>query len=533
LKLAAIDIGSNSIKLVVVDAAASDSFAVLAREKEVVRLGHGTLREGHLAPAAIESAAACIKRFRAVAEARGAERIVAIATASVREASNAAEFIEEVERCTGIRVEVLSGVEEARLIGLAAAQGCAPRGVALINIDIGGGSTEISLVRDGDPAELFSVKLGAVGLTEQLISNDPPKQKELRALREEIRSALERPARELHGARWQHATGTSGTIIALGEALRLRSLRKSDPNEAGAQPAGAEIVLDQLARFNERLSGMTVGERRAVPGISAQRSEIIIAGGQILEGAMRALGINSLRSCDFALREGVIIDRLREWESESRPPVPDVADKKLRSVHAVGRRFGYEASHAAQVSRLAELIFDASTSLHQLSRHHRTLLSAAALLHDAGYHIAHESHHKHSLYLIKNSELTGFSEGERHVIANVARYHRGAPPKERHPDYAELGAADRDTVSRLAAILRVADALDRSHDSRVQDLRCVQEGQIVRLQLASAFDCDNEIRAAEHRSDLFEQVFGCRLSFSSRQEKHKSGGRPKKRQPEI
>ena len=516
MKLAAIDIGSNSIKLVVVDAAASDSFAVLAREKEVVRLGHDTLREEHLSPSAIERAAACIKRFRSLAEARGAERVIAIATASVREAINAAEFIDEVERRTGVRVEVLSGIEEARLIGLAVSQGCAPRGVSVINIDIGGGSTEISLVHDGVPAELYSVKLGAVGLSEKLIANDPPKPKEIRALREEIRAALERPAREMRGMRWRQATGTSGTIIAIGEALRLRAVRALGRDGEGAQPAGAEIALDQLARFNERLTGMSAAERRSIPGITSQRAEIIIAGGEILEGAMRALGINSLRSCDYALREGVIIDRLRELEAESRPPVPDVADQKLRSVHAVGRRFGYEEAHAHQVARLAEIIFDALAPVHELSRHHRTLLSAAALLHDAGYHIAHESHHKHSLYLIKHSEVTGFSEAERNVIANVARYHRGALPKERHPDYATLNASDRETVCRLAAILRVADALDRSHDNRVHDLRCGVEGQSVHLQLRSAQPCDSEIRAAEHRSDLFEQAFNCRLTFSRR-----------------
>ncbi|HEY0404692.1 MAG TPA: Ppx/GppA phosphatase family protein, partial [Pyrinomonadaceae bacterium] len=305
MKLAAIDIGSNSIKMIVVDAAASDSFAVLAREKEVVRLGHATLREGHLSPQAIESAAGCLKRFRAIAEARGAERILATATASVREASNAAEFIDEVERLTSVRVEVLSGVEEARLIGLAAAQGCAARGVSLINIDIGGGSTEISLVRDRVPAELYSVKLGAVGLSERLIANDPPKQKEIRALREEIRASLERPARELRGMRWQQATGTSGTIIAIGEALRLRALRKSGKEDAGAQTAGAEIALDRLARFNARCAGLSIDERRDVPGISAQRAEILVAGGQILEGAMQAFGLSLLRSCDYALREGV------------------------------------------------------------------------------------------------------------------------------------------------------------------------------------------------------------------------------------
>lgn len=517
MKLAAIDIGSNSIKLVVVDAAASDSFAVLAREKETVRLGHDTLRDGHLSPDAISRAAECIKRFRSIAEARGAERIIATATASVREARNATQFIKEVARETGVRVEVLSGIEEARLIGLAAAQGCAsPPRASLINIDIGGGSTEISLVKDGLPVALFSVKLGAVGLTERYLSSDPVKPKELRALREEIRAALERPSRELRGMSWQQATGTSGTIIAIGEALRARALRDAERKAQGAQPAGAEIVFSQLERFNARVAELNLAERKNLHGISAQRAEIIIAGGQILEGAMRALGINLLRSCDYALREGVIIDRLRQLEAESRPPVPDVADQKLRGVHAVGRRFGYEEAHAHQVARFAEKIFDQLALAYQLTRHQRTLLSAAALLHDVGYHIANESHHKHALYLIKHSELTGFSEAEREVIANIARYHRGSPPKERHQDYAALNQTDRETVLNLSAILRVADALDRSHDSRVRDIRFVYEGATAQLQLRSTLDCDKEILAAEQKSDLFQHIFNCKLIFSRR-----------------
>jgi exopolyphosphatase / guanosine-5'-triphosphate,3'-diphosphate pyrophosphatase len=194
MKLAAIDIGSNSIKLAVVDAAASDSFAVLAREKESVRLGHETLTEGFLSASAIERAADCVKRFRSIAEARGAERVLAIATASVREASNAGEFIRELERITGVRVEVLSGVEEARLIGLAASSGCGVPDTPLVNLDIGGGSTEISLMRGGIPLALYSVKLGAVGLTERFLATDPPKGRELRALREQVRATLERPA---------------------------------------------------------------------------------------------------------------------------------------------------------------------------------------------------------------------------------------------------------------------------------------------------------------------------------------------------
>lgn len=515
MRLASIDIGSNSIKLVVVDAAASDSFAVLAREKEVVRLGHDTLREGRLSAEAIERAADTVKRFGSIAEARGAERVITIATASVREAENSDEFISEVERRTGLRVEILSGVEEARLIGVAAAYGCASGAQSIVNIDIGGGSTEISFMRDGSPAGLYSVKLGAVGLTENYITSDPLKQKELRALREVVRAALERPARELGGMRWERATGTSGSVIAIGEALRLRALRERGGDDRGAEEPGAPIAFSRLVRFNERMAGMGEDERREVPGISAQRAEIIVAGGQILEGVMRAFSINFLRSCDFALREGVLIERLREHEASLRPPLPDLADPRLRGVHAVGLRFGYEEAHALQVARLAEKLFDALADDYGLTRQQRTLLSAAALLHDAGYHIAHDSHHKHTLYLIKNSELTGFSEGEREVVANVARYHRGAPPKERHADFVALNEADRATVSRLASILRVADALDRSHDGRVGDITCARDGETFRVLLTSEHDCEREISAAEQKRDLFEETYDCRLELGA------------------
>src|SRR5215831_13243517 len=349
MKIAAIDIGSNSIKLVVVDAAASDSFAVLAREKEMARLGHETLRQGKLSAAAIERAVECIGRFRSIAEARGAEQILAVATASVREASNSAQFIKEVQRKAGVTVEVLSPIEEGRLIGLAAAQACADAGKSILNVDIGGGSTEISLMRDAAPASLLSVRLGALGLTEEFLMTDPPKSKELKSLREEIRSALERPARELKGEHWHNATGTSGTILAIGTALRLRALNGDNGLAAGARPAGDEIEATKLSSFNSRAAELNSSERRLLPGISSQRSEIIVGGGQILEGAMRSLGISSLRTCSWALREGVLIDRLREIENESQPPQPDVDDYRLRGVQAVGRRFGYEEAHAHQV----------------------------------------------------------------------------------------------------------------------------------------------------------------------------------------
>ena len=267
MKFAAIDIGSNSIKLVVVEAAASDSFAVLAREREVVRLGHETLLKGHLDRSAILRATECIHRFRSIAEARGAQTIVATATAAVREANNSANFIKAVEQKTGIKVEVLSGIEEARLIGLAASHGCGVKGAPALNIDIGGGSTELSIFRDGQPTTLMSIKLGAVGLTERFLTSDPPRAKSVDALRTEVRAALERPARELRDFRWEHVTGTSGTILAIGNALRLQS-----GGEQAVRPIETKIKLRDLTAFNSWLATMTVHERKIAARLPPPRA---------------------------------------------------------------------------------------------------------------------------------------------------------------------------------------------------------------------------------------------------------------------
>jgi exopolyphosphatase/guanosine-5'-triphosphate,3'-diphosphate pyrophosphatase len=291
LKLAAIDIGSNSIKLAVADAADSQSFAVVTRERDVIRLGHETLRKGRLSRNAIDRAISCIQRFRTIAETHQAETIVAVATAAVREAHNASQFIEEVEQQTGLRVEILSGIEEARLIGLAASHGSSLQGATNINIDIGGGSTEISLFRNGTSLSLFSLKLGAVRLTELYLHSDPPKPKQLLSLKAEVHAAFERPRRELREAPWQQASGTSGTILAIGAALR--ELGNGNRKVTPVQPPETDIPLSQLAVLNAKLARVDLAGRRNLAGLTSQRAEIIVAGSHILEEAMRALGINS------------------------------------------------------------------------------------------------------------------------------------------------------------------------------------------------------------------------------------------------
>jgi exopolyphosphatase/guanosine-5'-triphosphate,3'-diphosphate pyrophosphatase len=492
--IAAIDIGSNSVKLSVVQASASDSFVVILQEREKVRLAEMLTADKMLPLEAVSKVSEAMNRFRVIAENRGASKILAVATASVREASNGHEFVQQIEQRTKIKVEILSAVEEARLIGIAAASFHNKK--MLLNIDIGGGSTELSLMQGDSPEMLLSLKLGSVELKKRCISSDPPKEKELKQMRNEIRMALMRPVREISGKSWEIVSGTSGTI------LNLASL---------VDPSRKRLSLKKLISINEKLSKMTIYERATLPSISLSRAEIIVSGGYILEEIMKALKIENLLISNYALREGVIINYLKELESEQVASIPAVEDFRLKGLFAIGRRYGYEEKHALQVAFLAEKIFDGVAPFYKLKRPDRTLLSAAALLHNIGYYVSHESHHKHTLYLIKNSEIVGFSETEKLLIANIARYHRGKMPQEKHPDFSVLGEQERELVWKLGGILRLANALDRSYENRVKDLEVICEKRRIIIFIKSDDNCEIELEAANSRKDMFEKAFECKL----------------------
>ena len=300
MRLAAIDIGSNSIKVVVVEAAASDSLDVLASGREIVRLGQETLVNKHISAAAMQRAVDCLRRFRSLAEAHDVAQIVVTATAFLREADNSAEFIRAVEAETGLRVEVLSGIEEARLIGLAASHGCTEKQATTLNIDIGGGSTELSIFCNDEPVILRSIPIGAVGLTDRFIRSDPPAPHELDALRTQIRVSFDHSINELREHSWTCVTATSGTAVTIGVALTNV-----------LPPAANTITLAQLQQLVAKLASLTIAERCTVAGILPQRADIIVAGAIVLEEVMTVLGIEWLTTCDWSLREGVIIDRLR------------------------------------------------------------------------------------------------------------------------------------------------------------------------------------------------------------------------------
>jgi len=507
--IAALDIGSNSIHLVVVETDREKPFRVVASAKEAVRLGRSVARDQRLSAAAMDRAVDCLKRFRRIAESHGARELIAVTTSAVREATNGDQFITRAAEEAGVEIDLLSGVEESRLIALAVSFRFkqSVRQQALV-IDIGGGSTELAVMKNGEPVTLISFKLGAVRLTELYVKSDPIGEKQLRRLRSELREVIAHRAPEIAASGFDSCYGTSGTINALA-ALSLRRRLAAGNGRMARRRLEHSLTLDELRALNDELASYALDERILAGQINRQRAEIIVAGGQLLEALMETLNIDELVSCDWALREGVIIAHLaRRVETVTTSPARLERDPSLRGALALARHCRADLKHASRVAYLSQQLFDELRPLHSLGGEHRRLLAAAALLHDIGYFVSHTAHHKHSAYLIQNSELTGFTTHEIAVIASVAYYHRGGLPKSKHEYYSDLRAQDREVMLKLAALLRLADALDRDHEGRVRELRCDIEDDEVRIVASCSREAETMLWRLEERADLFTEVFG-------------------------
>lgn len=542
LKLAAIDIGSNSIHLAVVQAAPGQHLEILDREKEMVRLGAGTLRIHKLTKETINRAIAVLQRYKKISESNHANRIITIATAAVRESHNAGEFIDRVHKELGLDVQVLPGIEEARLIALAVSEVTDFNGRKALIIDIGGGSTEFIITDGTEPEFLRSVRLGAVRLTEKFVTTDPISAADRDRLITTIHGDLSRVASVIREIGFDFVVGTSGTIINLVEAVAHAESGDLPAAPHGFASFNQTITTDQLARMNENLGLMTAADRARIPKIEKQRADIIVAGGLLLETILREVGANSITSCDWSLREGVILDFLKKHhlrdhmyetidlaESEPRHPhdvapyisLSESGDVRARSVLSIARRYDYDKAHSHHIAKLANQIFDQTLAIHGMTDQERELLEYAAILHDIGYHIAHNNHHRHSLYLIKNSEMPGFTGNESAVIATVARYHRGSMPtgardakaRREHEDYLSLSPQSQQTARRLAAILRIADGLDRSYQQKVDAVHSKVRGDQITFYLESNEDCELEIWAADRKAEWFRKLFRVSVNF--------------------
>jgi exopolyphosphatase / guanosine-5'-triphosphate,3'-diphosphate pyrophosphatase len=504
MRIAAIDIGTNSLHMMVCRVRPDLSFEVIDREKDMVRLGMGGLDGRRLADASVSAAVLTLSKFMRIAAAQGVDEIVAAATSAVREAENGADFVGRVQRELGLRVQVISGTEEARLIHLAAAYAVHIGKRPSIVIDIGGGSTEITL---GTAERMIlgrSFKIGVIRLTERFGRSDPLSGRDERRMVRHIRKELDTYLRQLARRRVERVIGTSGTIQSLGAMAAGQRL--------GEDLRNVRVSAKALRRLRKRLTTLSLQQRLKLPDLDPKRADLAPAGAVLLDTLLDGLGADDITLCDFALREGLVLDYIRRNAQHIRTAdrYPDV---RRRSVIELAERCNYLAVHAQQVARLALAIFDATRTRHQLGSREREWLEYGALLHDTGTHISYERHHKHSYYLIRHGGLRGFEPEEIEIIALMARYHRQGTPKKSHPEFAALPAERRSTVKLLAAIVRLAEGLDRSHAQVVKKIDASSRRGALRFRLTPAGDAELELWAAGRHAAPLAELLDTQVEF--------------------
>jgi exopolyphosphatase / guanosine-5'-triphosphate,3'-diphosphate pyrophosphatase len=507
--LAAIDLGTNSVHLVVAKVDGSH-IEVIEREREMVRLGSSAGDMKRIVPAAIDRAVAALDRFRQVAAIHEAQ-VRVVATSAVREASNRYALLERSREEAGVDVEIISGFEEARLIHLGVLQAVPVFDRQRLLCDIGGGSTELIVGREAEVLASRSFRLGAIRLMHRFLPNRPLEPSAIEACRQYIRTTLAPGSRELRRLGYEVAVGSSGTIGAVCSMV-IAQRGHTRPQMLNNLTISRDEIGEVVARLTE---ARTVGARRQIPGLDPRRADIIVPGALILEQVVTTFDVEKLTFSDYALREGVLLDT---WQRRHGGSLHHLSNLRRRSVLQLVELMDEDPQHSSQVARLALQLFDETGSLHGLHDDSRELLEAAALLCNIGLHVSHAAHHKHSYYLIRNSEhLTGFTDHEIELIAQVARYHRKSLPRQKHEAFAALSPSDQRRVRVLAGLLRVAVGLDRNHAGRVAHVRCrLGDGPRLTIEVVPKADQDVslELHAAIQRRELLEEALGMRVDVA-------------------
>ena len=502
MRVAAIDIGTNSIHMIVVQVRPDLSFEVIDREKEMVRLGAGGLDGRALTPEAMHAALQVLSKFRRLAESHKVDEVIAVATSATREAENGGEFLHTVTQQTGIRPRVISGTEEARLIHIAAVYGVSVPGDVAVVIDIGGGSVEVT--RGAGPAveQGKSFKLGVIRLTERFVKSDPLEPRDERRLVRHIDGEIGKYLAQIARTGFERVIGTSGTIMSLGAVASA-----ADGLSPSVVLRNRRFAAKQIHRVRKEVVALDIERRLRVPGLEPRRADLAVAGAILLDELLRRLGATEITLCDLSLREGLVLDYISRHRKEiaQADRYPDV---RRRSVFELAERCNYWPEHSQHVARLAVALFDQTRAIHGLSDREREWLEYAAILHDVGVHISYEGHHKHSYYLIKNGDLRGFEPEEAEVIALVARYHRKTPPKKSHEPYTALKPKVRAVVRWLAAIVRLAETLDRSHAQVITAVELHDRGSEYLIKFRSTGDAELELWAAQRQLAPFEALVG-------------------------
>jgi exopolyphosphatase/guanosine-5'-triphosphate,3'-diphosphate pyrophosphatase len=500
MRLAAIDIGTNSVHMIVVRVRPDLSFEVIDREKVMVRLGAGGLDGRALTAESMTAALQALSKFKRLAESHRVDQILAAATSATREARNGGEFLARVARETGIRPRVITGTEEAQLIHQAAVYGVDLGSARAVVIDIGGGSVEITLGTAASVQLARSFKIGVIRLTERFVQTDPVSNRDARRLSKFVLAEVDRHCEQIMAVGFDRIIGTSGTILSLG--AMAATLARGTP---ASDLRNLRVAAKGIRRLRKTVCAVDLESRLALPGLDPRRADLVVAGSILLDTILRRLGAADITLCDLALREGLVLDYIRR-NRRRIARVDRIPDVRRRSTVELAERCHYYPEHAQQVVRLALALFDQTRSLHGLADRDREWLEYAALMHDIGGLISFARHHRHSYYLIKNGDLRGFAPEEIEVIALVARYHRRGTPRKSHAEYADLPPPLRRTVRALSSILRVAESLDRSHAQVVSGLELQDRGSDMLIQLHTSSDAELELWATNRHVAPFERL---------------------------
>ena len=504
--IAALDIGTNSFHLVVARPVET-GFEVITTEKEVIRLGHGSGEMKQLESDAIDRGIACLKRMREIARTHDAQ-LRAVATSAVREAQNRNEFIKRARKEAGVEIEIVSGIEEARLIHLGVLHAIGIGDQPMLLCDIGGGSTEIVLAAGEDILLSRSFKLGAVRLSDRFFRTDALHPSAISSCRKFVQSMLITIQPEIEELGFEVAVGSSGTVEAIAKLIQ-QSNKEPEPKSFNRYEFTAADVTKMLELLAD---SPTIKEREKAFNLEPTRADIILAGAVILEGIALSFGVKTFIYSDYALREGVLFDTLQRQDLLDHP---ESIDPAMHSVQQLADRCDDRPEHSANVARLALSLFESLHKKLKLDMSCRRYLEAAALLANVGVVVSHSKHHLHSYYVIRNSELVGLTDREIELIAQIARYHRKGVPKPTHAEFAQLNDADQHIVRSLSGLLRIAIGLDRTQDGRVKkvSVRSEDEQLLIYVKASAKTDLELNLYAANERRGLLSDLLATKIKI--------------------
>lgn len=514
-RLGAIDIGSNAIRLRIVDVEAPEQgprgarfrpFREVWAERVPVRLGHDVFTRGRIQPTMIAQACDALRNFRGTMDQVKVDRYRAVATSACREAKNADVFVERAEREAGVHVEVIEGVEEARLVQIAVRERLNLENKTAVLIDIGGGSTELTVMKNLEAVFSVSLPVGTVRLIESFLegggSIDSVRQQLLDEYIERIASEAVRELSEAAEGRIDVVVATGGNIETLAD---LTPVPQAFPESRGIEVRGMNRLLGELTT-------LTIEERIARYGLRPDRADTIVPAAKILAYIASGLSVESILAPGVGLKEGVLVDLgvehfvPRDFSAEAA----GVRDACVR----LGRRYHFDEAHGNAVANFATQLFTDLERLHGLEPRDRVLLLAAAMLHDVGDFVRYEGHHKHSFYIIAHSDLMGVTPAERAIVANVARYHRKSPPSLEHENFRALSREARVKVKMMASVLRLADALDREHRQVVSRVSARIEGTSLILDVDGQEGRALEEWTVRAKSGMLREALGLEVRFS-------------------